>query len=179
MYLDPKDIKLVRENEPDGLAVVVEGQARPVERVVKAFPETRPERFVGLMGPDGHEIGMIRDPEALDEASLALLRTALEVTYHVPTIQAIRSVETEGTSSTWEVTTDEGEMSFRITDRYALDGDRAPAITVTDVQGQRYRIDDFWELDWESRNTMKDLLPKRVMKMRSRGRRRRLKRRTE
>ncbi len=179
MDLDPGAIQLIREDKGDGLAVVIEGESHPVDRVVRAFPETRPERFVGLMGPDGHEIGMIGDPEALDEGSLELLRKELEAAYHVPTVLEIRSVKTEGTSSTWEVVTDEGEVSFRIADRYALDGNRAPAITITDTVGRRLRIEDFWELDRDSRNTMKDLLPKRVMKMRSSGRRRRLKQRSE
>ena len=177
MNLEPEEIRLTRQDEGEGLAVVIDGKPHPVERIAKAFPETKPDRFVGLMDPNGHEIGMIRDPERLDKDSLELLRTALEAAYAFPTILAIKSVRTEGTSSNWEAVTDEGEVSFRITDRYALDGNHAPAITITDTQGQRFRIEDYWELDRDSRNTMKDLLPKRVMKMRSRGRRRRLKRR--
>ncbi len=168
MNLDPNAIRLIQEGEQ--LQVVIGGgEALPVERVARAFPKTDLDHYVGLLGPDGHEIGMIENPSQLDADSLELLGKKLREIYFVPTIQEILSVEARGTGSYWEVVTDDGERAFRIQDREALDGMDAPSITVTDENGKRYWIENYWELDRGSREMIQDLLPDRVLRRRTHG----------
>lgn len=163
-YLDPEEIRLIRNG--NGLEILIDGLPEPVGRVCKAFPQTEPDLYIGLMDPDGHEIGMIKDLTALDSASRDLLEERLRALYFVPEILEIRSVVSKGTGKLWEVLTDDGERAFRIQDRDALDGSEAPAITIRDENGQRYRIDDFWELDRGSQDLVRDLLPDRVLRAR-------------
>ncbi len=169
MNLDAAKIRLVRTDS--GVQVAIDGVARRVGRMVRAFPRTDPERYVGLLDPDGREIGMIEAPSRLDGASRVLMEEVLKADYFVPTILEIRSVTPGGTGSLWEVLTDDGQRTFRIQDREALDGSEAPAIAVTDEDGKRYRIEDYWALDRQSRKAIQDLLPDRVLKARWGGQR--------
>lgn len=166
MDLDPRHTRLYRDVE--GLRAVVDGLSHRVAGIVMSFPRSEPGRYVALLDAEGHEIGTIEDVEALDEGSLALLKAELETVYAAPTILEIRSVAQRGSGSVWEVLTDDGECSFVVLDRDALDGSEAPAITVTEERGKRYRIADFWALDAESRACMMDLLPDRVLHSRHR-----------
>ena len=168
MELDPERIHLMRDEE--GLKVVIDGVTRRVERVAKAFPRSMPDRYVGLLDANGHEIGLIEDPTRLDEASRELLEAELEAAYFVPTITCILSVELKGTGSVWEVETDAGSRTLRIQSRDAVDGSEAPALTITDEDGKRHRVEDYWALDPDSRHTIRDLLPERVLRLRTRKR---------
>ena len=167
MNLDPERTQLIRDDE--GIQVVIDGDHLPVWRVALAFPQTRPDRFVGLMDLDGREIGMIRDPEGLDADSHALLMAELKAAYFVPTIKSIRSVVHNGTSSVWEVETDDGDQTLRIPDRESLDGSEAPAIKVRDAEGKRFRIEDYWNLDPDSKRLIEDVLPRQIRRMRYEG----------
>ncbi len=167
MNLNPAEIRLTRGEE--GLEILIDGESRRVGRVVRAFPRTNPQHYVGLLDVDGREIGLIEDPDALDPESRAIAVEALKAAYFVPTILEIRSVAVRGTGSTWEVLTDDGESEFRIQDREALDGSDPPAITVTDENGKRYTIEDYWTMDRDSRDAIRDLLPDKVLRARGSG----------
>ncbi len=162
MNLDPQKIRLTRNG--GGVQVEIDGTPRQVGRIARAFPKTNPDRYVGLLDPDGREIGMINEPKKLDAASWELLKAELKAIYFVPTILEIRSVVSQGTGSVWEVLTNDGERTFRIEDRDALDGSDAPSILIVDEKGRRYRIEDYGALDRESREAIVDLLPRKVFR---------------
>jgi hypothetical protein len=167
--LNPESIRVFRE---DGqLYVEADGERRPVDRVVRAFPRSDPEHYIGLLDPDGHEIGLIEDPAKLPEASREVVSEELYRAYFVPTIQEIVSVEPQGTGTAWQVTTDDGDRAFRVADRDGLDGTHAPDILVTDDQGRRYLIENYWGMDRDSRDAIRDLLPDKVLRARYAGRR--------
>ena len=90
----------------------------------------------------------------------------LKARYFVPRILEIRSVVTKGTGKLWDVLTDDGAYTFRIQGRDDLDGSAPPAITVKDEHGHRYRIEDYWELDRDSRECIRDLLPDKILRAR-------------
>ena len=164
MDLKPESIRILREG--GRIFVDVDGDRREIERVARAFPRTDPDHFVGLLDPEGHEIGLIEDPTRLDASSLEVLDEELRRVYFIPTINEILSVEPQGTGTLWQVTTDDGDREFRVADRDGLDGSQAPDIIVTDDQGKRYRIQDYWGMDRDSRDTIRDLLPDKVLRVR-------------
>ena len=165
MNLQPEDIRLIRDDS-NGLQLVIDGVFQQVGRVSRAFPKTNPNHYIGLQDPTGHEMCMIEDPQKMDEESRALLDEELRALYFVPTILEIRSVERKGAGRILEVQTDVGERTFRFQDRNALDGSKAPAITITDESLKRYRIEDYWGLDRESQKLIQDLLPRKVLQLR-------------
>ena len=137
-----------------------------MDRISKAFPETRPNKYIGLLDHMGHEIGMIQDLNSLDTKSQDLVGKELELAYFIPTIQEIRSVEQKGSGRTLTVLTDVGERTFRIRDRNALSGRKAPALLIRDDSGTQYRVSNFWRLDKESRKKIHDLLPLSILRSR-------------
>ncbi len=164
MNLDPAAVSLKKNG--DKIEALIHGQTTFVDRLARAFPHSNPDQFVSLMDELGHEIGIIENPKKLDDASRNLLEVELKAIYFVPTISAITSVVSKGTGSQWTVDTDDGEYIFRILGRDALKGDEPPAIEITDEHGKRYRIDNYWDLDAESRDLTSDLLPDKVVKAR-------------
>jgi len=164
MNLDPAAISLKKNG--DKIEALIHGKTSFVDRLARAFPHSNPDQFVSLMDELGHEIGIIENPKKLDAASRNLLEAELKAIYFVPTISAITSVVAKGTGSQWTVDTDDGEYTFRILGRDALKGDDPPAIEITDENGKRYKIDNYWDLDAESRDLTADLLPDKVVKAR-------------
>ena len=164
MTLDPAAVSLKKNG--DKIEALIHGEATPIDRLACAFPQSNPDQFVSLMDELGHEIGMIENPKKLDTASRDLLEAELKAIYFVPAISAVTSVVSKGTGSQWTIDTDDGEYTFRIQGRDALKGDEPPAIEITDENGKRYRIDNYWDLDAESRDLTSDLLPDKVIKAR-------------
>ena len=164
MNLDPAAVSLKKNG--DKIEALIHGQTTFVDRLARAFPHSNPDQFVSLMDELGHEIGIIENPKKLDDASRNLLEAELKAIYFVPAISAITSVVSKGTGSQWTVDTDDGEYTFRILGRDALKGNEPPAVEITDEHGKRYRIDNYWDLDAESRDMTSDLLPDKVVKAR-------------
>lgn len=144
----------------------VEIDGKPVEcdRIVRAFPKSHPEAYISFLDPLGHEIGLLESCDGLDAESRTALFEHLKRLYFVPTIEEILSVQTTGTTSRWHVLTDDGERTFQVQSREALDGDKPPEIRITDAEGRRYLIPDYWELDKDSRAATQELLPDKIVK---------------
>lgn len=164
MNLDPQSVQITKTEV--GLSVHISDQVIKIERLARAFPRTNPEQYISLMDPEGHEIGIIEDPDQLEPSSRELVDAELKAIYFVPLILAIRSVAAKGTGSFWEIDTDDGPRSFRIIGRDALNGDHVPSIEIHDENGKRYKIENYWELDADSRDLIADLLPDKTLKAR-------------
>lgn len=159
-------IRLIRRK--DGIKAVIGDSVQSVARVARAFPRSKPDHFVGLLGEDGREICLIEDPGTLDRRSREVLNAALKEAYFIPRIREILSVTPQGTGGEWSVVAEDGELAFRTQDREALDGSESPSITITDESGRRYLIEDYWALDRDSQNTIRNLVPDEVLRRRSR-----------
>lgn len=164
MNLDPQTIQITKTD--DGLQATISNEIHKIDRLARAFPRTNPDQYVSLMDPEGHEIGIIENPNLLEDKSREIVEAELKAIYFVPLIQTIQSVTPKGTGSVWEVETDDGPKTFRIMGRDALDGSSAPSIEIHDENGKRYKIENYWEMDSESRNLISDLLPDKVLKAR-------------
>lgn len=159
-------IRLIRRK--DGIKAVIGDNVQSVARFARAFPRSKPDHFVGLLGEDGREICLIEDPGTLDRRSREVLNAALKEAYFIPRIREILSVTPQGTGGEWSVVAEDGELAFRTQDREALDGSESPSITITDESGRRYLIEDYWALDRDSQNTIRNLVPDEVLRRRSR-----------
>ena len=162
MNIKPESLKV--RVEEDALHVEIDGKRVDCDRVVRAFPKTHSDSFVSFLDPVGHEIGLLESSEGMDLESRSALLEHLKRLYFVPTIQEVISVGTAGTSSRWRVKTDDGEKEFQVASRESLDGEKPPAIKVTDSEGRRYQIVDYWELDKDSQAEMQELLPDKIVK---------------
>ncbi len=162
MIIDPKTLGF--KEADDQITIDLSGKCIQVDRVVRAFPRSHPDGYVSFLDGLGHEIGLLETMDGMESRSRSILADFLKRQYFVPTILDILTVEISGTTSAWEVVTDNGERSFTVAGREALDGDRPPEIRIADSAGQRYRIQNFWALDRTSRQAVMELLPDKILK---------------
>ncbi len=117
----------------------------------RCFPFETPNEYISVLNKDGREYAMIRNLDEIDPESREIILAELDRKYLCPTIKKIRALKEKLDFSFWEVDTDRGEMSFSMHDTYrniARVGNGM--LIITDVDGNRYRIDDVAELDRKS-----------------------------
>ena len=117
----------------------------------RCFPFETPDEYISVLNKDGREYAMIRDLKELPEESQEIIRAELDRKYLCPIVTKINSLKEKLGYSFWEVETDKGEMFFSMHDTYrniARVGDGM--LIITDVDGNRYRINDVAALDRKS-----------------------------
>ena len=162
--MDVRDLKLSR-GEKGALRMSYRGEERALNRIVRNFPRTNPSHYISLLDEEGHEIGIIEDPKTLDPASQEVMEVALRNAYFIPTIQVIRAIRIDGEASNWEVDTDDGPRSFRVKSRDDIATHDIPAILIMDTQNKKYHIEDYDELDPDSKTLINDLLPRDIVRL--------------
>ena len=117
----------------------------------RCFPFETPDEYISVLNKDGREYAMIRDLAEMPDEAQEIIRTELDRKYLCPTVTKIKSLKEKLGYSFWEVETDKGDMSFSMHDTYrniARVGDGM--LIISDVDGNRYRIDDVAKLDRKS-----------------------------
>lgn len=117
----------------------------------RCFPFETPDEYISVLNKDGREYAMIRNLNELPEEAQEIIRAELDRKYLCPTISKIKSLKEKLDFSFWEVSTDRGDMSFSMHDTYrniARVGNGM--LIITDVDGNRYRINDVAQLDRKS-----------------------------
>ncbi len=117
----------------------------------RCFPFETPDEYISVLNKDGREYAMIRDLNELPEEAQVIIRNELNRKYLCPIIEKINSLKEKLDYSFWVVQTDRGEMSFAMHDTYrniARVGNGM--LIITDVDGNRFRINDVAKLDRKS-----------------------------
>jgi Domain of unknown function (DUF1854) len=127
------------------------GEEEIVVRPTRAFPLSDPGRFVALLDRDGYEVALIHDLAELPEKPRALLLEALEKSYFLPEIVRMLEITDEFGIQRWEVETDRGPRVFEVRSREDLRWVRPGDLILRDVDGNRYEIKRFDDLDTASR----------------------------
>ena len=82
--LFPGEVRLFRDAS-NRLRLTVEGQRSYLDvKVVRAFPLSDPDGYIGFLDGKDKLIGLIREPDALDAESLALARKDMHRRYFTP-----------------------------------------------------------------------------------------------
>ncbi len=117
----------------------------------RAFPYELPEEFISVLDKDSKEHGIIRRISDFDEESAAIIRAELARKYFAPHITKINSLKERFGYSYWEVESDRGPLSFAIHDTFrSISKITESRVVLTDVDGNRYEIDDVLALDSKS-----------------------------
>ena len=117
----------------------------------RCFPFETPDEYISVLNKDGREYAMIRDLSEMPAEAQEIIRAELDRKYLCPTVTRIKSLKEKLGYSFWEVETDKGDMNFSMHDTYrniARVGDGM--LIISDVDGNRYRIDDVAALDRKS-----------------------------
>jgi hypothetical protein len=117
-----------------------------------AWPLSDPARYVSLQDARGEEIAMVETLDQLDAASRAVAEEELRRRYLTASIRRIYSIRTEFGVTYWHVDTHRGERDFvvqSVSESCGWLSDRH--LLITDVDGNRFEIEDLEALDPRSR----------------------------
>ena len=147
--LDPDKVKFLRAG--DALRVTIAGD-RSYLRVVpmRAFPISMRNQYISLRDADGNELGLIRDPNQLDQASRELLEAALRRRYFMPLIHKISSLHEKFGIIEWAVETDRGTKRFFTKSLHNSLKPTDAGFIITDIENNRYEIRNDADLDPQS-----------------------------
>lgn len=136
-----------------------EGETEEFERVVirRSFPVSAPDEFLSVREPDsrkkgrGSEIGMIRNINVFDKATVDLLNAELELRYFTPEIKKITAAKEKFGYCYWEADTSAGHVSFVLNNPFSnirkLEDGR---ILIADMDGNCFLIPNPEALDRQS-----------------------------
>ena len=127
-------------------------------KAVWAFPLSL-KRYVSILDAKDKEFCLIENPDDLDEESRRILFAALEDYYRVYRIRSVHAYRNEWRTSFWTVETDHGIREFVM--RWELDSVLLPSeheILIIDIDGNRFHIPDYRELDENSKRIFELLL---------------------
>ncbi len=117
--------------------------------VYLTFPLTNPEEFISIREADekAKEIGMIEKLSALPKDQQEMLREQIKLRYFMPVITKVLDIKDEYGYAYWNVTTTFGSCRFTT----QMSGDAVihlsdSRLLVTDIDGNRYEIPDFYQL---------------------------------
>jgi hypothetical protein len=134
-------LKLKRGTENEEIAV----------RPMRAFPLSEPEHYVVLLDGDGNEVELIPDLAALPQEPRELLLHELEKSYFLPELVRVMEITDDFGIQRWEVETDRGPRVFEVRSREDLRWIHPGHLLVRDVDGNRYEVKRFDDLDTHSR----------------------------
>ena len=157
--LAPDRMRLFRD-ETGRLRLTIEEDRSYLDvKVVAAFPLSEPGRYVGLLDSKYKVIVLVPDPRELGEQSQGTIAAALAHHYFTPTIRQVRRAKEEFGAFYFSVDTDHGPRDFVVKGaRDTLEELGEGCLLLKDVDGNRYRIDDWRRLSHASRRLLEKLL---------------------
>ena len=148
------DFSLDRDAFGRLVLTLADGQTHVGVVAVRAFPIGAPDEGVALMGSDGHELAWIERIDDLSGSLRDLIEQHLATREFMPEIQAIRSVSSFATPSTWSVLTDRGETDFILKGEEDIRRLARSSLLIADRHGVQYLIRDTKALDRPSRRIL-------------------------
>ena len=148
------DFQLARDAHGRLTLTDKDGQQHTGVVPVRAFPIAQPERGIGLMSVDGHELAWIEQLTELPAAIRQLLEEELASREFMPEIRTIKNVSTFATPSTWTVDTDRGAASFVLKGEEDIRRVGGGTLMIADSHGIHFLIRDSSRLDSHSRRIL-------------------------
>ena len=152
--LDPAKMRFFR-SERGSLILVLDGEEHTDLKIRRAFPIEQAERFIGVFDSNGDELGLLEDPQTLDDDSRRALLDELNKIYFHPKILTFNNIDEEYGVLRGDIETTSGPRQLEIrnyrTNVRMLSGGRA---IVEDVDGNRYLIEDWHALPQHTREIL-------------------------
>lgn len=131
------------------LSLCANGKSYSRVGVYLTFPLTHPEEFISIREADekAKEIGIIEKLSCLDKDQQEMIREQIRLRYFMPTITRVMDIKDEYGYAYWHVMTTFGACRFTT----QISGDTVitlgdSRLMVTDIDGNRYDIPDFYQL---------------------------------
>lgn len=139
------------------VALKTNGKEYPRVGVYLTFPLTNPEEFISIREADekAREIGMVEKLSLLPPDQQEMLREQIKLRYFMPVITKVLDIKDEYGYAYWNVATTFGACRFTT----QMSGDAVihlsdSRLLVTDIDGNRYEIPDFYSLSVTERKKL-------------------------
>lgn len=151
-HLDPKAMRLYRDESSRLRMTVRDDRSYLDVKVVRAFPFSDPDRFIGFLDGRDTLIGLLENLDEMDPESRKTALEALARHYFVPTILHVLTLKEEFGAVYLDVETDRGRRQLVAKGlRDAVVDLGGGELLIADVDNNRYRIADWRKLDARSR----------------------------
>ena len=152
--LDPQKVRFSR-SERGSLILKLDGEEYTDIKIRRAFPLEESNRYIGVFAAEDQELGIIEDPQQLDDQSRQALRDELDKIYFQPQVLAFNSLDEEFGVLRGQIETTSGPRQLEIrgyrTNVRMLSGSRA---VIEDVDGNRYLIANWRTLPRRTREIL-------------------------
>lgn len=151
-YITPENAEF---SDGGGSLMLLDKETGEKKRVVLhlLFPYNTKTQLVSVLNADKEEIGLIRDINVFDGGSLEAITKEIGRRHFVRVIKKILTLKDKNGITTWKVITDDGlEAEFALKDTYAsMFHVSETRLLITDIDGNRFEIEDAEKLDRASR----------------------------
>lgn len=118
----------------------------------RVFPLSGKADYISFVSEDGKEIVLLAHPRKLDKQSHMCLERALGRMYYLPKIVRVDEITEAMGVGQWKVLTDHGYAVFEVAERNShIRTYPNGRYVITDVDGNRFEIEDVKQLDSRSR----------------------------
>jgi hypothetical protein len=127
-------------------------------RLRRAFPWSKPGRYISVRSSEGKELLLIEDLDALPAAQRQLIDRWLSDSSFIPRIVSIQEIDVRFGYQQWKVTTDRGPIEFRVQEREDIRFLPDGRFRIKDADGNVYEMPRVEELDEGSRRAIEPLI---------------------
>ncbi len=149
MHFLTKENAIFARTEGGFLSLKTEEKEYSRVGVYLTFPLTMPEEFISIREVDGKakEIGLIEKLSTLSKEQQEMIREQIRLRYFMPVITKVLDIKDEYGFAYWHVMTTYGVCRFTT----HMSGEAVVTLgesrlLVTDIDGNRYEIPDFYKL---------------------------------
>ncbi|MGI6081625.1 MAG: DUF1854 domain-containing protein [Limnochordia bacterium] len=145
-YLKPEEC-LFSVTDGGFLSLKLDTETYAVVFAYRSFPLSFGDMYISIRDDKDKEIGIIRDLAEFPREQQELIRLELERRYFTPLITSVVKMKEEFGYIYWEVNTDRGMRRFTTRGSYdSILPISDHRLLITDVDGNRFEIDDFRNL---------------------------------
>lgn len=138
----------IEKMESGFLKVIKDEKSYEKVNVVRLFPYQYEEEYIALLDENNEEITILDNLEALEKAERTLLLNYLKYKYYMPEITKINHIKEKMGYLYVDLETTAGKKEVCIADFVSnIRLIKNKILSITDVEGNKYRVSDFSVLD--------------------------------
>ncbi|MCQ2463338.1 MAG: DUF1854 domain-containing protein [Clostridia bacterium] len=157
IYKTPEDC-VFKLNKNGFLAAVVDGKEHPRVMLSRALPLSAPGSYICISDVEKNEIGIIEDTAVFSAEQRRLIDAELEARYFCPVITEITSVKEKMGNLYVDALIGTFKKSFTVKDVTKSIRQYNGHIDITDIDGNRYRIENLEAIKRKSRRMLEPYL---------------------
>ena len=140
------------------LRAVVKGVEYKRVILTRALPLSAPDDYICIADVSRKEIGIIEHTADFPDDQKALIDAELSQRYFCPSITSVENIKEKMGHFYFDVKIGEFERSFTVKDMAKSVRSHGAGFDIVDVDGNRYRIDDFEKIPKRSRRMIEPYL---------------------